>query len=608
MTSFHPIRRRMRRPLALLAGLLLTLAAAAVLAPAGQGQEIGPASDSQGRPAYVPGEVLVAYKAGLGPTALGGGSRALVTEAAPFGGGTTGDAPGAERVRLAEGVPVADAVRALRGDPAVAYAEPNYLNYLLVEPDDQFWDYMWAMKNTGQNLSQFGATYPHNDGDAENDGKDVDAALAWNSATGSGVMIGIIDTGIDSAHPDLSPNLWDGVGGTNCPSGSGPTNGGCDFADNDSDPSPAPEVCDGFHGTHVAGTAAAAATFPRVAGAATGVPGMAPSATLMALKVFPDNCQGASDADIIAAINYAAANGVDVVNMSLGREGSRSQAVADAIRNAVNSGVLIVAAAGNGGSDGVGDDLDDLPNWPANFDGDSDATVSAGTLTVMASDQADVRATFSNYSVTHVSIAAPGVNILSAYPNYNGGQADYAWSAGTSMSAPLVAGIAALVKGANPGFTPAQVKARINATGEPVLELAGCNATTMRVNAYRALTNTTSTPYPQISLCVDSTSGPLPPLQVGSDSDTPCLITWATEGWLPREALQPLRQARGWLWHQGEWGRALVRGYYRVSAWLLGGREAPRSAAQTGAATLLRSERAAPRAGSADGMPALGMS
>ncbi len=148
------------------------------------------------------------------------------------------------------------------------------------------------------------------------------------SVTGKGMLIGIIDTGIDYKHPDLGGGIGKDF----------KVKGGYDFADKDSDPMDPPHA---GHGTAVAGIAAGNGK----------VKGVAPDANLMAYKVFPDGGEGASEADIIAAIDQALKDGCASVNLSLGSTGGKSEGdpETDAINNAVNLGLIVVAAAGNSG-------------------------------------------------------------------------------------------------------------------------------------------------------------------------------------------------------------------------------------------------------------------
>ncbi|MFC1679417.1 S8 family peptidase [Elusimicrobiota bacterium] len=219
--------------------------------------------------------------------------------------------------------------------------------------------------------------------------KRVKAPSIWQTTTGKGVKVAIIDTGIDYTHPDIAPNY---VGGYNA-------------VDPEADP-----MDDHGHGTHVAGTIGAAA--------AEMVVGVAPRASLYGVKVLDAN-GGGSYATIIAGIQWAVENRMDVVNMSLG--GPSIEALEEAVKKAAEAGVVIVAAAGN----------------------DPNASVSAParypeTIAVSASTFEDELAFFSTTG-PEIDFIAPGHEIDSCWI---GGQV--ARLSGTSMASPHVAGLAAL--------------------------------------------------------------------------------------------------------------------------------------------------------------------
>ena len=239
----------------------------------------------------------------------------------------------------------------------------------------------------------------------------TDADLAWGSYNGSGVDIAIIDTGIDKDHQDLLANLAGGINFV----GKGPSwNRKVDstkWGD------------DNGHGTHVAGTAAAVDND-------IGVIGVAPGASLWAVKVL-DRTGSGYLSDVIAGIYWAADNGMEVINLSLGIDkdtldqySNDKQALQDAVDYAYNIGVVVVAAAGN---EGAGEDT---VIYPARFD---------SVIAVAATDYNNDRASWSSTGPA-VELAAPGLNI---YSTWNDGY--YNTISGTSMAAPHVAGTAALV-------------------------------------------------------------------------------------------------------------------------------------------------------------------
>ena len=218
---------------------------------------------------------------------------------------------------------------------------------------------------------------------------------------GTGVKVGIIDTGIDSTHPELSANYA----------------GGWDFINNDNDPRD-----DHGHGTHVAGIVGAVDNGDVDAG----VVGVAPEASLYAYKVLDASGSGVYS-DIIAALEQAVEDGMDVANMSLGSSEDPGQTVHDACDRAAAAGVLLVAAAGNSGTwDGSGDNI----IYPARY---------SCVVAVAATMSSDDRAYFSSTG-PDLELVAPGYNIYSTIPG--GG---YGHESGTSMACAHVAGTAALI-------------------------------------------------------------------------------------------------------------------------------------------------------------------
>ena len=174
---------------------------------------------------------------------------------------------------------------------------------------------------------------------------------------------------------------------------------------------------------------------------------------------------------------------MDISNNSWGG-GGRSQALEDAIRRADNAGHIFIAAAGNGGSDGVGDDNDATPHFPSSYDVPNVVAVAA----------TDRLASFSNFGANSVDLAAPGVGILSTLPG-NG----YGRYSGTSMATPHVAGAAALIKSQEPGLDAAQVKAKLLRYADQKASLRGKVATDGRLNSLRALTENADTTKPRVS-------------------------------------------------------------------------------------------------------------
>ncbi|MCK5660074.1 MAG: S8 family serine peptidase [Methanosarcinales archaeon] len=249
----------------------------------------------------------------------------------------------------------------------------------------------------------------------------IQAPDAWTVSTGSGVKVAVIDTGIDKDHPDII------------------VAGGVSFADKN------PFVIkqtnkwndDNGHGTHVAGTIATLNNN-------IGVVGAAPDVSLYAVKVLTRDGSGYVS-DIIAGIDWAVNNNMDIATMSLGGPGY-SQAFQNAINGAHGSGVLIIAAAGN---EGDGDTSTVETSYPAAYE---------NVVAVAATDADDNLAWFSN-SGNYVDIAAPGVNIRSTW---NDGL--YNTISGTSMACPHVTGVAALVLANNSSLSPDDVSSILTGT------------------------------------------------------------------------------------------------------------------------------------------------
>lgn len=239
---------------------------------------------------------------------------------------------------------------------------------------------------------------------------------AWRVSTGAGIIVAVLDTGVDAGHPDLAGRILPGydatrrrAGGTSDPNG---------------------------HGTHVAGS---------IAGAGA-VSGIAPNSRILPVRVMNAN-GGGNTGDIVAGIVWAVNHGANVINMSLGSRDS-DKAEEAAIRWARNRGVVVVAAVGNDGGKRT--------MYPAGY-GDSKQNAADGgdpVIGVGAVHRGGGRAAFSQRG-NPVDVVAPGVRVFSTFPRSRG---SYAWESGTSMAAPYVAGAAALVMSrlaaANPGMSP----------------------------------------------------------------------------------------------------------------------------------------------------------
>ncbi len=374
----------MNRFRSLLTGLLLAVVGVSQAVP-----PAGPVRKS--RPVWVDGEVLVRFRADAGTAMRNAAATAVGVRLIPA-------TPQIMRIRLRPGETVTNAVQTLRRDPAVAQVQPNYYYYAMAVPDDTGYARLWGLHNSGQTLAN--PVYAtHNPGTI---GSDIGAEAAWDISTDCrSTIVAVLDTGIDYTHPDLAANMWDG--GVNWP------HHGWDFVgagDNDPRPVGAAE----HHGTHVAGSIAA------VGNNARGSTGICWQARLMAVRVL--NADGAgTTADLVEGLDFAVAHGARVVNMSLAGEIPYDAFYAGAIENARRNDVLVVVAAGNGGLDGVGDDVDG-PGEDGNINTRlyPCAFPHANLLCAAALDQAYALAGFSNYGSTSVDLGAPGTNIYSSLP------------------------------------------------------------------------------------------------------------------------------------------------------------------------------------------------
>ena len=432
-------------------------------------------------------------------------------------------------VDVPPGLSTGAALARYRSDPSVVAAEPDRFATLTEIPDDQHFDpHQWYLHNTGQlhRISESGFV-----GQASARGlndRDVDAPAAWDADAATPgddeAVVAVLDNGVDIDHPDLVDALWTNVledGGTDAvdDDGNGYTDDvhGWDFKQDNPDPSPQnPGVIDNSHGTHVAGIVAA------TRGNAIGVAGVCDACRIMALRF--DLSLGQE----IEAIEYAIANGADVINMSFASP-IWSAAERAAIKAAGEAGVLTVVAAANFSSDNdiaFYPDSGFAPAFPASYTLRTILSVAASNhkdqyALVTECDLSSVprwRCAFTSWGRDSVDVAAPGVDIVSTIAPQAGGDVGvdpgYAAFDGTSMASPLVAGIAGLVKHEHPGYTPFQLKNAVmrsvdrpdslkmlssfaDMTGIPKTPIAGAFTRTQgRVNALKALTASTANATP----------------------------------------------------------------------------------------------------------------
>jgi subtilisin family serine protease len=438
---------------------------------------------------------------------------------------------------LVRSVASADEVyKALAGNGNVATFEPDAYVFAQQLPNDPDFPSLTSLHNVGQFGSRPGA--------------DIDAPEAWAVNTGStNVVVGVIDSGIDVTHPDLYLNIWLNQGEIPATLKSNLTDtdgdGRITFYDLN-DPANASLVTDhngngyidaldllqdprwangrdtdgnGFvddlfgwnfrtaadepfapnnsgdvsgHGTHVAGTIGAIGNNNR------GVTGINWRSSIMALKFLDDRNAGETS-QAIAAINYATmmrrtlGENVRVLNASWGQSGGESPGLRAAIEAAGRTGMLFVAAAGNGNILGEGIDIDRNPFYPASYALDN-------ILAVAGTGPHDEFAPFSNYGTTSVDLAAPGMGVLSTFP---GGR--YGTSNGTSMAAPHVSGAAALVWAEIPDASISEVRQAILEGADPLPALQGRVSSSARLNAHGALTANTFLPRATLIVAPDIT-------------------------------------------------------------------------------------------------------
>ncbi|MEA9358558.1 S8 family peptidase [Bacteriovorax sp. PP10] len=354
---------------------------------------------------FVTGEILVKYKATMSSFDQ---SVAIERE----GGVRIGKQmkKGWNRVKLKKTLNIKEAIEEFKQDPDVLHAQPNYIYHALLAPNDPRYGQLWGLKNTGQTIiSAGGPDTPRPTNNPGVSGKDMNLEYAWNTITDcSSVIVAVIDTGINYNQGDLVNNMWDG--------GASYPNHGYDFVNNDNDP-----MDSNGHGTHVAGTIGA------VGNNGTGSTGVCWKVKLMAIRVLDTTGSGTS-ADIIDGINFAVDNGAKVINMSLG--GSEfGQFESDAMTYALNHNVLVVAAAGN---DGTNNDDGSTLIYPCDYAQNNIVCVAA-----LAQDYS--LASFSNYGITHVDVGAPGVNIVSTWPGTHSSVTD-TLKAGWSFSSTAASG------------------------------------------------------------------------------------------------------------------------------------------------------------------------
>ena len=332
-------------------------------------------------------------------------------------------------------------VQRCKNDPIIEYAQPNYINHLCFKPNDFFYTDQWSLET-------------------------IKVPEAWEIERGSkDIIVAVVDTGVDYNHEDLKSRIWvneDEIPGNGIDDdGNGYVDDvrGWDFFDSpyaslsvdhvsrDNDP-----MDEDGHGTNVAGIIAA------VPNNSIGIAGITWGCKVMALRA---GSKFLEDDDLAAAIVYAVENGAQIINMSWGGD-ELSYIIRDVTKYAYDHGCILIGAAGN--------DNKPIVIYPAAFE---------HVIAVGATDSQDKKSSFSNYG-TGIDIVAPGTRIFSTVPRNS-----YSDWSGTSMAAPVVSGIAALILSKRPGLTNAEVAQILRASSDPIDETLFDGVG--RINAYKAL-------------------------------------------------------------------------------------------------------------------------
>lgn len=413
--------------------LICIMLVMALIAPAALAQESQPLEPPGEELAeHVPGEILIRFQPWVNSAQAEQHLVALnlkVKRQVP--------ALGVKLVKLPPGLDVEEAIMRFSKRPGIEYVEPNYILQLSALQQEEITD-QWSLLK-------------------------IQAPQAWETFSDLEkvpVLLATVDTGIDRSHPDLEANIWsnaDEIADNNLDDdGNGfiDDTWGWDFANNDSEP-----FDDNLHGTAVSSVMAGVLD-------GSGVAGVCPWCQVMAVKVL--TAQGTGTLDVVSnGIIYAADNGARAINLSLaGTAGA--QTLQDAVDYAWNKGVLILAGAGNNGAN--------APMYPAGY---------ANAMAIASTGEADTHSCFSNYAQDYISVAAPGENMLIALPNEG-----YGYGSGTSLSTPMVTGLAGLLFSQDAERTNSLVKQRIESTAVD-LSPAGVDPAFGfgRIDAFRAVTN-----------------------------------------------------------------------------------------------------------------------
>ena len=386
--------------------------------------------------------------------------------------GFTGDRQ-MELWRVADQRALAETVAQLRTNPAVEFAEPDYVVTInqILEPNDPLYvdQTLWGLRDT---MAYGGRA------------ADIDAPGGWAVRTDAilpgakSVVVAVIDTGIRRTHEDLAGNMWENTGEV---PGNGLDDDGNGYIDdrwglNAITYTPESKLAgdpqdDYGHGTHVAGIIGAVGNNNK------GSVGVAWQVKLMDVKFLNDQGVGLIS-DAVEAIDYARINGADVMNNSWGGSGY-SQALLDAIQRAREAGIIFVAAAGNNGAD-----TDIMPHYPSSYPVDNVVSVAAST-------RYDNLAYFSNYGLNSVDLAAPGESMTSTHFIND---SDYLSLSGTSMAAPHVSGAFALMFAQFPDESLGRLINRVLGAVRPVQEMEDNVLSGGMLNLSNALRSTSYAP------------------------------------------------------------------------------------------------------------------
>ena len=343
---------------------------------------------------FVPGEILVKFKEGINRSEISALNSYMRTQEI-----RRIEPIKVSRIKLPPDISIEEAVSNYKLDQNVEYAEPNYIYHLTVIPNDSNFSNLWGLHNIGQQVNGVPGTM-----DA-----DIDAPEAWGITTGSAdVIIAVVDSGVAYLHPEIKPNIWinqkeflGSVGFDDDNNGYVDDIYGWDFWADDNNPTDYIS-----HGTHVSGIIAG------LGNNGTGITGVNWKAKIMALRAV--GISGIlNTATVTEAIIYAVDNGAEIINASWGGT-DYSQFLFDAISYANNHGVLFITAAGNGGVDEIGDNIDQDPFYPSSYN-------LPNIISVAATDQDDTLTRYSNFGPISIDVGAPGDNIYSTVPEISTG-------------------------------------------------------------------------------------------------------------------------------------------------------------------------------------------